>query len=204
MLQKQSVSNELLELLDFLMSVEEFNKYRLVGGTALALQWGHRESIDIDMFGDSDLTSDEIVNHLNSYGAVKILKKSKSINIFMVNNIKVDFVNYKYKWLDEIYFEDNIRMATAKDIAAMKINAITGRGSKKDFIDLYFLLNYFTLEEILSFFISKYYDATLFLAIKSLTYFDDADLQEMPKIFEKINWEDIKKTILKNYYKLNI
>ena len=71
-------------------------------------------------------------------------------------------------------------------------------------MEFYFLLNYFTLEEILSFFISKYYDATLFLAIKSLTYFDDADLQEMPKIFEKINWEDIKKTILKNYYKLNI
>ncbi len=204
MLQRKSVSHELLELLDRLMTVEEFNDFRLVGGTSLALQWGHRESVDIDMFGNSNLTGDEILGHLNTLGTVKALKKSGFINIFVVNDIKVDFVNYRYPWLDTCLVEDNIRMATPKDIAAMKINAITGRGSKKDFVDLYYLLKIYSLEEILAFFQQKYHDATLFLAVKSLTYFDDADAQDMPVTFEKITWEHIKKTIATHYNKLQL
>ncbi len=68
-------------------------------------------------------------------------KKVKNINIFIINNVKVDFVNYSYKWLSDYIVEANIRMAAINDIAAMKLAAITGRGSKKDFVDLYFCSN---------------------------------------------------------------
>jgi hypothetical protein len=87
-------------------------------------------------------------------------------------------------------------MAGMKDIAAMKINAIAGRGSKKDFIDIYYLLRYFTLDEMIDLYLQKYNDGSEFLARKSLTYFEDAELEEMPFMFDNITWTDIKKTIL--------
>jgi hypothetical protein len=82
------------------------------------------------------------------------------------------------------------------DIAAMKLNAIAGRGSKKDFIDLYFLLKEFSLAKLLSFYEKKYEDGSVFMVLKSLTYFEDADVQQQPKMFVEFNWELCKKTII--------
>ena len=195
MLQIQSVSHELLEVLKQLQSNPIFSNFRLVGGTSLALQWGHRVSVDIDLFANEFLESDEIISELNGFKNLKILKKGKLINVFVINGIKVDIVNYQYRWIDDVIEIEGVRMASPKDIAAMKINAITGRGSRKDFIDLFYLLKHFSLKDILSFFEMKYPDATLFLAYKSLTYFDDADLQESPKLFHSITWNEIKDEI---------
>jgi predicted nucleotidyltransferase component of viral defense system len=97
---------------------------------------------------------------------------------------------------------DNLRMISTKDIAAMKLNAIAGRGSKKDFIDLYFLLNEFSLEDILSFYIKKYRDGSTFMVQKSLTYFEDADLQLPPKMFIDFDWETCKQKIIEEVLKL--
>lgn len=85
-----------------------------------------------------------------------------------------------------------MRLASKEDIGAMKLNAISGRGSKKDFVDLYFLLQEFSLKELFGFFKEKYPDGSEFLVLKSLTYFGDADLDEMPKMANKINWEEVK------------
>jgi hypothetical protein len=93
-------------------------------------------------------------------------------------------------------------MLSIKDIAAMKLNAIAGRGSKKDFIDLYFLLNEFSLEEILSFYETKYNDGSIFMVQKSLTYFDDADAQQQPKMFKDFHWETCKQKIIEEVLKL--
>lgn len=93
-------------------------------------------------------------------------------------------------------------MLSTRDIAAMKLNAIAGRGSKKDFIDLYFLLKEFTLEEILSFYEKKFNDGSIFMVQKSLTYFDDADFQLEPIMYKEFNWEECKKTILNEVSKL--
>jgi len=82
------------------------------------------------------------------------------------------------------------------DIAAMKLNAIAGRGSKKDFIDLYFLLKEFSLEKMLSFYKKKYEDGSVFLVLKSLTYFEDADLLQQPKMYVDFDWHHCKKTII--------
>jgi predicted nucleotidyltransferase component of viral defense system len=196
MLQTQTIQPKLLELLKKIMASSVFEAFNLVGGTSLALQIGHRFSVDIDMFGNSQIDEIEFIQELSNFGSVVILKKSKNIIIFSVDGIKVDFVNYKYPLLDKLTIIDGIRMVSVKDISAMKLNAIAGRGSKKDFIDLYFLLQMHTLSEMLSFYTNKYIDGSEFMVLKSLTFFDDANNEEMPIMFEDINWDEIKKTVL--------
>jgi predicted nucleotidyltransferase component of viral defense system len=178
------------------MNEEEFEEFILVGGTALALQLGHRISIDIDLFGSCEIDEILFLDKLKANGTIQVLKKSKNILICSVQGVKVDFVNYQYPWLDKPLEFNNIRMAGLKDIAAMKINAIAGRGSKKDFIDVYYLLQYFNLNEMIEFYLQKYSDGSEFLVRKNLTYFGDADMEEMPYMFEKISWDFIKEKIL--------
>lgn len=202
MLQTQTIRPELLELLRKIMSSELFKNFNLVGGTSLALQIGHRFSIDIDMFGNSEIDEFEFTEELSTFGNVVVLKKSKNIIILSVDGIKVDFVNYKYPLLEEITTIENIRLVSDKDIAAMKLNAIAGRGSRKDFIDLYFLLKKYSLKELLSFYNSKYSDGSEFMVLKSLTYFEDAETEEIPVMFEPINWNKIKQTIITEEQKL--
>ncbi len=155
MLYRETVAPELLALLNQLTLIEEFSSLRLVGGTALALQLGHRESVDIDLFGRLDVTDEQLKNKLASFGTIEEINISLSIKQFFVNNVKVDIVNYRYLWLDPVHEVEGIRMASLSDIAAMKISAITQRGSKKDFIDLYFLLQHFTMMKVMSFYKEK-------------------------------------------------
>lgn len=197
MLSYQTIDIHTLELLKGLMSEPLFASLRLVGGTALALQYGHRNSIDLDFFGIIEDDAEKIKSTLRKYGKLIVIKESKNIKIYILNGVKVDFVNYNYEWIDEIIEENGIYLASPKDIAAMKINAIEGRGSKKDFIDIYFLLQHHSLEEILIFYQKKYPENSIFRALMSLSYFDDAEKQFMPKMFSDITWEEIKAYILK-------
>ncbi len=193
MLYFNTISHELHRLLNAIQ--RDFENLPLVGGTALALHYGHRESIDLDFFGEMTYETEEIVDKIKNYGELQILKRSKNINVFQINDIKVDFVNYSYKWLENPIQDSGITLASDKDIAAMKIAAITGRGSKKDFIDLYFLLNHYTLTEMLTMYQAKYPDASMFLALKSLTFFEDAEIEPMPKMLVQISWEKVKEKI---------
>ncbi len=197
MLHYRTIDTKTLELLKNIQEIEVFKKLLLVGDTSLALQIGHRTSIDIDLFGEVTIDRNEIIYALNKLGDVKTLHFTNNINIFTINGIKVDIVNYSYPWLHKSLIVDQIKLASIQDIAAMKIAAITGRGTMKDFIDLFYLLKQFSLEQILQFYEQKYSDASVFMALKSLSYFDDANLDIMPKMFHKINWENIKSTILK-------
>ena len=97
-----------------------------------------------------------------------VTKETKNIRIYVVDNIKVDFVHYScYPWLEDVIFEDGIRLASPVDIAAMKINAIEGRGTRKDFVDVFFLLKHYSLQEILSFYKAKYPNYSDFRALSS-------------------------------------
>ncbi len=202
MLQTQTVVPELMELLKKIMSENTFSDFNLVGGTALALQKGHRNSIDIDLFGNAEIKPELFIEKLTELGQVKVTQSTKNILITKINDIKVDFVSYNYPLLSEKIFIDNIRMLSTKDIAAMKLNAIAGRGSKKDFIDLYFLLNEFSIKDMLSFYEKKYNDGSVFMVQKSLTYFEDADAQLQPQMFLDFNWENCKQKIIEEVIKL--
>ncbi len=195
MLHYSTIDPATLELLKQIQSMEEFSELRLVGGTALALQIGHRKSIDLDFFGHVEFEQLAINELFGSFHSVEVLQKTKNINIFEINDVKVDFVNYSYPWLQKPLMIDGVLMAQKEDVAAIKIAAITGRGSKKDFVDLYFLLQDFSLQQILDFYNQKYFDASTYLAIKSLTYFNDADLEENPEMIMAITWKTIKEKI---------
>lgn len=173
-----------------------FSQLRLVGGTALALQLGHRNSIDLDFFGHIEVEDEDLLETLRKHGKLEILKLSQNIKIFTLDGIKVDIVNYAYPWIDDAVLEDGLRLAAPRDIAAMKINAIEGRGTKKDFVDVFELLKTYSLNDILVFHKEKYPEASTFRALMSLSYFEDAESQPLPKMFIPENWEEMKKKIL--------
>jgi len=196
MLQICTVTPDTLELLKKLQSMSELADTRLVGGTALAFHLGHRLSIDLDLFGRFE--QETITNALsaNSFNSFYVLSETNVVKHYLINQIKVDIVCYEqYQWLEKPLIEDQIRVAGLKDIAAMKIAAIANRGSKKDFIDLFFLLNIFDIQEIIEFYKTKYSFSEVFFAIRSLSYFDDAEKDEMPKMYIQTNWQDVKKRI---------
>ena len=187
MLSYATVEPRTLEILRAILSVAIFSQARLVGGTSLALQLGHRKSIDLDFFGCIKSENEEIKDVLRDIGQLSVIKESR--------HIKIDFVDYVYKWIDAPLCDGDIRLASMKDIAAMKINAVEGRGTKKDFVDIYFLLRHFTLEQILSFYKAKYPENSEFRALMSLTYFDDAEPQIAPEMLIPVEWEKMKETI---------
>lgn len=196
MLYLETVESSTLELLKKLQRLPVLEQTRLVGGTALALQLGHRKSIDLDFFGTIDCEAKYLRESIAGIASLTILKESPHIHIYIVDGIKVDIVNYKYPWLDDVVLEQGLRLASVSDIAAMKITAIIGRGTKKDFIDIAFLLHHFSLEEILHFYAAKYNDSSVFMAMKSLAYFDDAEADPMPDMFVNQSWQQVKAYIL--------
>lgn len=202
MLHLETIEPKTLELLRRLQSLPIFEHSRLVEGTALALQLGHRKSIDLDMFGTIDASPEEIQEACKETGELEISKTSKNINIYWIDGIKVDCVNYPYEWLDDFRIIDGIRLASVNDIAAMKISAIINRGTKKDFIDLHFLLKEMSLNHILDLYDQKYLDGSRFIAIKSLTYFEDAESDPMPYMFTDITWDEVKVSIIDEVRKL--
>lgn len=198
MLQYQTVEPATLELIKKLQSLDELKDSRLVGGTALALQIGHRKSVDIDLFMSNTVDVNDLLAAIQTVtNDVVLLSSSRTMRFLRVNNVKVDVVAYPYKWIDEPVVEDGITLASVKDIAAMKISAITNRGTKKDFTDLYFLLQQFTFQEIIELYKTKYPDAVMFTTLKSLAYFDDAEPEPMPYMLENVSWEQVKTTISK-------
>lgn len=192
MLHYETITPETHSLLEKLSDLSVLKDARLVGGTALALQLGHRTSTDLDFFGRINADSEELRDILREIGSVEIASVSKNINIFWINGIKVDMANYPYPWLDLPIEENRVRLASLNDIAAMKIAAIVNRGTKKDFIDLYTLLQSFSLDNILDMYSRKYSDGSLFIVMKSLIYFDDAETDPMPNVLNDATWEDVK------------
>lgn len=196
MLQYKTIEPGTLQLLKSLQALPLLQGLRLVSGTALALQLGHRKSVDLDLFGDFSAEGIEIRDTLEEQFSVSVIKESKNIKIYQVDGIKVDLVNYsRYPWIDNPIEEDGITLAGIKDIAAMKVAAIIGRGTKKDFIDMNRLLQIYSLKEILDMYMQKYPDGSLFIAMKSLSYFEDAESDPMPFMFDEIDWGVVKASI---------
>ncbi|MBR0314753.1 MAG: nucleotidyl transferase AbiEii/AbiGii toxin family protein [Bacteroidales bacterium] len=202
MLQFKTIEPGTLKLLKELQSLHFLQEARLVGETALALQLGHRKSIDLDYFGKIDVEPESLRKILSETHSITIVQESKDINIYLIDGIKVDFVNYRYSWIDAPVNDNGVVLAGIKDIAAMKINAVIGRGTKKDFIDLFFLLRRFTLQEMLDMYIQKYPEGSLFIAMKSLSYFEDAESDPMPVMLSPADWNTVKAKIRKAIAKL--
>jgi predicted nucleotidyltransferase component of viral defense system len=172
--------------------------FYLAGGTCLALQIGHRRSIDFDFFTPGDFNTSLIINKLYSMGSYERSSEDKNTINGSLNGIRISFFGYNYKLIDDLKIFNGIKLAGLKDIAAMKLEAIAGRGSRKDFIDMFFLLKRYSLEEIFSFHMEKYGIglSNQYHHLKSLVYFEDAETEAMPVMIQPLNWDNVKNYII--------
>jgi hypothetical protein len=183
MLHKETVTSDTLALIRRFQADEVFINFRLVGGTALALKIGHRISVYIDLFSSEAFMNESILHHLELNYGFQMQFMHKNTLKGIINNVFVDILTHPYRFIRPEEGIEGVKMASSEDIAAMKVNAITGNGTRvKDFIDLYFLLQQFTLAEILGFYMEKYDQKNDFHAFKSICYFDDTDFEPWPRM----------------------
>lgn len=183
------------------MTLPVLENFSLVGGTALSLRYGHRSSIDIDLFCHKKFDIPTLIKALEAkYGkdlSYKVQQTGFGFFCF-IYNIKVDLVYYPFVPIAEVLLEDKIRMYGNEDIAAMKIQAILGRGKKKDFWDLHELLQHYSLEQIIDWHHQKFPSQMLAISIPhAITYFTDAEESETPVSFKNQTWEEVKRGIQK-------
>jgi predicted nucleotidyltransferase component of viral defense system len=190
------------------MKLSGLKPFSLVGGTALSLQYGHRSSVDLDLFYHEKFDYNIIITELGqTFGDRFIYKQQQTqFGIFcFIDNVKVDLVHFPHLPILPIEVEEGIRMYSAGDIAAMKIQAILGRAKKKDFWDLYELLQHYSLQQLMDWHKQKYPSQMLAISIPhAITYFVDAEQSEAPVSFKGQTWGKIKKGISKvvsNYLK---
>ena len=208
MLRKETVSTELLESLITLMEMPILKNHRLVGGTALALQIGHRISVDIDLFSDIQNNADIILDNLyqtfgNKFAEGRRISSpmGKGISVF-INDIKTDIIDWNTKFIRPELIVDEIRLASKEDIIPMKFNTFLCapefvRYEKKDYTDIAHLLKEFPLSQMIDLYKEKY--PKQFIAdrqmLEGLKLHELADKKVMPKMLNDITWDDVKKQI---------
>ncbi|MBX9785535.1 MAG: nucleotidyl transferase AbiEii/AbiGii toxin family protein [Chitinophagaceae bacterium] len=187
-----------------LMLLPILDSFFLVGGTALALQLGHRTSVDLDLFTLQPFNNSILPDTLAAEFNIIVESEQPNMIITNIEGIKVDFVKMGYPLLFPALSVEGVRMLDIRDIAPMKLKAIAQRGSKKDFLDIYFLLQHLPLETMISLFQQKFKMYEIFHIIKSLTYFEDAEQFADPDVFDKsVSWEKVKTLIQESVKKLN-
>jgi len=197
-MRKKVISAKTKRVLESLDKIEIIKNFYLAGGIALALQLGHRKSIDLDLFSEKDFSTGKLKTVLSRVGKLKVYSEEERTLNANLNGVKISFLGYKYKMLFPLVkYDRNLKLADTRDIACMKIDAISSRGSKKDFIDLYFLLKKYSLKKILSLFDKKYQEIeySQLHILKSLIYFQDAERDPMPLMLKSVNWDEVKREL---------
>lgn len=206
MLHKESVAPQTLDLIVKLQADPELSGFLLTGGTALSLMFGHRISLDIDLFASRDFDSMKMLEYLeNSYGfSMQFIHRNTLKGI--VDGVFVDLITHAYPYVAPPITTDSISMLSKEDIGAMKLNAIAGNGTRpKDFVDIYFLLKEYSLNQIIDFYSKKYSERNTFHIVKSLTWFDDLDENAWPMMIRErdLTIGSLKNSLIeisKNYF----
>mgnify|MGYP003307848197 FL=1 len=198
MLYKETIEPKTLELLIDLQKEPLLSTFNLVGGTALALHLGHRKSIDLDFFTSESFDLEEVKMMLiKKYDFKVSYSRSQTLKGF-INGVKVDFIKFDYPHLHNCDIIEEVRIESIPDIIAMKLLSITDNGSRiKDFIDIAYLSSWFSLEEMLQFFIRKITNSNIIMPIKALTYFDDIDFNEsIVMLNNDFDWDKISNRLI--------
>lgn len=183
--------------------------FYLAGGTALALQLGHRRSMDLDFYTKKKFDYKKLREKLKEkFKEVIFIQGEEDTLIVKIDQVAASFFRYPYPLIfPTIESDDFPPMASTKDIAAMKVIAIADRGIKRDFYDIYFLLKEFSLEKIFKWVKKKYPEFNIYSAVRGLTYFDDAETKYQRRVylFEYVFWPEVKKFLIKktNEYRKN-
>ncbi|PIP18627.1 MAG: hypothetical protein COX41_07210 [Candidatus Omnitrophica bacterium CG23_combo_of_CG06-09_8_20_14_all_41_10] len=183
-------------VLALLEKSEVIQKAYLAGGTALALQLGHRISYDLDFFTQEEFDAEMLLPEIEEISDFQLEKISWRTILGKFEDVKFSIFYYKYPLLYAAKKFGMIKITDIRDIAAMKIAAIASRGTKRDFVDLYFICKEIvTLPDAIQLYDKKYKNlaTTEIHIMKSLVYFEDAESDEMPKMLKKAEWEDVKK-----------
>jgi predicted nucleotidyltransferase component of viral defense system len=187
------------------MSAKNYLKgFRLVGGTALAMYLQHRESIDLDLFTIEAIERELLKIELAKDYDLEIIGGTRVSLNALINGVKVDLIHHPYPTIEKAIAYYQIEVASLPDICAMKLNAAVGRGSKKDFIDIFFLLKQFSLDQMLAWYLLKYPNTNQIMVLKRLAYFTDAENQLMPRMNKPLAWEVVKNNLeqtVKKYLK---
>ncbi len=175
------------------------NDFYLAGGTALALQIGHRDSIDFDFFTKNSFSSWELFKKLKEIFTglemVKVQEEKDTLAVLIDEKIKISFFGYPYDLIKPLIKSEFINLASIEDIGAMKLSAITGRSVLKDYVDIYWILQKISLLNLTKFCQKKFKDLDINLVLKSLVYFDD--VIEEPIIYK--NYGEVSFGEIKNY-----
>jgi predicted nucleotidyltransferase component of viral defense system len=188
------------------MAIHELQDFYLVGGTALSLMYGHRISVDLDIFSSQKFDNQVLHEALKSeFGQDYIVEdKPAFFGIFCyIGDVKVDIVRFSHPLIKPTLEIDGVRMYAPEEIVAMKVQAILGRGKKKDFWDVAELLQHFTVKDFVDFHKEKYSTQNLYITVpQAITYFDDAEESEDPVSLKGQTWQSVKNTIqekVRNY-----
>lgn len=196
MLQTQTIDPGTLSVLKTLMQLAQLKDFALVGGTALALKYGHRKSIDLDLFSVEKFDNSLIIQAIGKQFGKDFQYEggSSKWGVFgFIQNIKVDIVYYPQPLIGKIEAIDTIRFYSDSDLIAMKLQAILGRGVKKDFWDIAQLLQKYSLKEMMDFHTKKYPNQMLAISLpQALVYFSDAEKSESPVSLNQWTWENVK------------
>lgn len=199
MLQTQAIEPGALSVLKDLSQIPGLGHFYLVGGTALALKYGHRISVDLDLFSHTQFDKAEVIAILqNEFGKDFRMEKSKAnwAVFCYIREIKIDLIKYNHPLLTKTEIRDGIRMYDDKDLMAMKVNAIMGRGTKKDFFDIYELLHHYPLSTMIDCYHEKYPSQIFLISVPSaLIYFTDAEESINPTSLKGQTWGEVKKFI---------
>lgn len=199
MLQYDTVEPNTLAILKKLMAIEELSDFFLVGGTALALYYGHRKSIDIDLFVTGTFENESLARLLESHFPGFVYRNlNNPIGLFgAIDGVKVDLVKYHHRpMIGEPVIVNGIRLYSREDIMAMKVAAIMKRGVKKDFWDIAELLRYYSIDDFINQYSKKYPSQQLMISVPyALIYFEDAEDSEDPISLKGQTWDGVKSFI---------
>lgn len=200
MLHTQTVDGSTLELLRSLQQKEYLNDFFLVGGTALALYYGHRKSIDIDLFTNHAFDASWLLEQIQQDFPVQLHFTSTNTIKGSINNVKVDLIAHRYQYLEEPLIFDDFKILSEIDLIAMKLNAISVSGQRsKDFIDIFFALERHSIAEMINAYQMKYDQQGDMHVLKSLVFFNEVDLSDWPILIKtpSLKWDKVKARIEK-------
>lgn len=169
--------------------------FYLAGGTGLALRLGHRRSVDLDFFNLELFQQDVLIQKVQKLGRFSVLSRDQGALHADFDGTKISFLSFDYPLLFPCEIFNDVQVADSRDIACMKVSAIAGRGTKRDFIDLCTASQIFGLAPILGWFRKKYAAANYSMVhiLKSLTYFEDAEKDPHPDMLVPTSWEEVKR-----------
>jgi len=196
---QEVISEQTQSNLEILRKAGVLKGFYLAGGTGLALQLRHRISLDLDFFSKKKINPKTLIQKISTLGRFSVEKEEKDTLIGIFNKTNVSFFTYNYPLLFPLIKIKKISVADIRDIGCMKISAISSRGSKKDFVDVFFICQSVSLKTLLALFEKKYKGVNYNMVhiLKSLVYFDDARKDPMPQMIKKISWPDIEEFFIK-------